>query len=750
MAGRSLILLTQGGDNVANFSTNNTTWFWAPVQSRMNGTSAATEAQMAVTVRKDATVSKAKLRIITNGRTTNCTVRSRKNGADGNILITVAGKATGWFEDLSNSDSLTAGDTYCFAFATLGSGGNIAVKALVAQLQSASGNAHLYAGSGDSPVSFGTASSTIFHSWTNDEGGSTSESDNSNRIPVPCAGTFSNMAVSVNANPRTSDSTLRFRVNGANGNQVLTIPAGTTGEFEDTTNSDTIAEGDLCGFALTNGLGTGNLQVRRWNVMFVGTDDETPYISGVVNNLVGAGTTYGSVSGNTEPVASESDVQIPVSFACTMRRLTGRMFFGSGGGTFRTRINGANGNGLATAGSGGNTTVQDTSNTDTLADGDLINVSITISNTSNAHFQGIALKDELAGPTPAVGTRATQAGGYVGVITDSEGVRATQVGGYLGVQVISEGVRATQVAGYAGRYRQPELRATMVGGYVGIRYLVPGCLTNEAQCWRIERTDGQVFRFTSHDKTVTFRGEAYTPCASLLSSALQTSAEFGATENMDLSGVIASGQISRGDLWSGKFDGATVEVWRVDWSDPTKADLMVAGQCGSVEFGATTFTFEVTTAGERLQQRPILQPYMPTCRFKLGDVRCGFDLEAARVSGSVTGVTTPDVRTGAKRRIFTDTSRTEVDNYFQLGRLTWTSGENAGVSVDVKSFASDTFILERPMQYEIQIGDAYTVVPGCDRRFETCRDKFANAINFGGYPHLRGTDDLQETPGFKQ
>jgi uncharacterized phage protein (TIGR02218 family) len=141
---------------------------------------------------------------------------------------------------------------------------------------------------------------------------------------------------------------------------------------------------------------------------------------------------------------------------------------------------------------------------------------------------------------------------------------------------------------------------------------------------------------------------------------------------------------------------------------------------------------------------------MPTCRFKLGDSRCSVDLEALRVSGSVTGITAPDVRTGARRRFFTDSSRTEADNYFQLGRLTWTTGENAGLSVDVKLYAAGTFTLEQPMQYDIEIGDQYTVVPGCDRIFETCVNKFANGVNFGGFPHLRGSDDLSKTPGFKQ
>jgi uncharacterized phage protein (TIGR02218 family) len=31
---------------------------------------------------------------------------------------------------------------------------------------------------------------------------------------------------------------------------------------------------------------------------------------------------------------------------------------------------------------------------------------------------------------------------------------------------------------------------------------------------------------------------------------------------------------------------------------------------------------------------------------------------------------------------------------------------------------------------------------GCDRRFATCRERFGNAVNFRGEPHLPGNDLL--------
>ena len=37
-------------------------------------------------------------------------------------------------------------------------------------------------------------------------------------------------------------------------------------------------------------------------------------------------------------------------------------------------------------------------------------------------------------------------------------------------------------------------------------------------------------------------------------------------------------------------------------------------------------------------------------------------------------------------------------------------------------------------------GDAFTVKAGCDKAFSTCKAKFANDLNFQGFPHLPGND----------
>jgi uncharacterized phage protein (TIGR02218 family) len=76
--------------------------------------------------------------------------------------------------------------------------------------------------------------------------------------------------------------------------------------------------------------------------------------------------------------------------------------------------------------------------------------------------------------------------------------------------------------------------------------------------------------------------------------------------------------------------------------------------------------------------------------------------------------------------------------------LSWVSGPNAGRVSEVREHRADAghvrLALWQQTPLAASIGDGFTVTAGCDKRFETCRDRFANAANFRGFPHMPGTD----------
>ena len=82
--------------------------------------------------------------------------------------------------------------------------------------------------------------------------------------------------------------------------------------------------------------------------------------------------------------------------------------------------------------------------------------------------------------------------------------------------------------------------------------------------------------------------------------------------------------------------------------------------------------------------------------------------------------------------------------WFAGGNLSWESGRNAGLSGSVRqdlladgrrvlALAAEPAFVPGP-------GDRIAVTAGCDRRAETCREKFANFLNFRGFPHVPGED----------
>jgi len=82
--------------------------------------------------------------------------------------------------------------------------------------------------------------------------------------------------------------------------------------------------------------------------------------------------------------------------------------------------------------------------------------------------------------------------------------------------------------------------------------------------------------------------------------------------------------------------------------------------------------------------------------------------------------------------------------------LTTVSALNAGRVAEVKLHAARAggiaIELWNPMPEIPAAGDAFTVTAGCDRQFATCRDKFANVINFRGFPHMPGNDFVISYP----
>ncbi|MDO5606112.1 MAG: DUF2163 domain-containing protein [Paracoccus sp. (in: a-proteobacteria)] len=258
-------------------------------------------------------------------------------------------------------------------------------------------------------------------------------------------------------------------------------------------------------------------------------------------------------------------------------------------------------------------------------------------------------------------------------------------------------------------------------------------------CWKITRADGVVFGFTDHDRALRFAGTDFEPDSGLTASEIRAGSDL-AVDAQDASGALSSDRITETDILDGRWDNALAELWRVNWQAPSQRVLMRRGAIGELRRGRVSFVAEVRSMAHVLGQT-VGRVFQGSCDAALGDSRCRVTLDDPRLKG--TGAVVDVIRD----RAFTVAGLDQfASGWFAFGTLTWTSGTNAGRQAEVALHDAATGIttitlLEAPVR-AIAPDDAFTVNAGCDKRAETCRAKFANMVNFRGFPHIPGQDAI--------
>ncbi|ABD08156.1 Phage conserved hypothetical protein BR0599 [Rhodopseudomonas palustris HaA2] len=268
-------------------------------------------------------------------------------------------------------------------------------------------------------------------------------------------------------------------------------------------------------------------------------------------------------------------------------------------------------------------------------------------------------------------------------------------------------------------------------------------VTTLAQCWIVRRRDGGVLGFTDHDRDLVVGGVSCRAGTGLAASEAAQRFDLS-VDGAEISGALSDDLLREADLAAGRFDGAAVETWLVDWSDPSLRLLTARGALGEVRREGRAFTAELRGLADLLSQESG-RLYTAGCGADLGDGRCRVDLNqpALRAAGHV--VATFGTSTFAV---------SGLDGYaaglFSAGRLIWSSGANGGSAIEVKLHrrvgGGARLSLWQAMAEPIAVGDGFVVTAGCDKQFATCRDRFGNAVNFRGFPQIPGNDFVVSYP----
>lgn len=267
--------------------------------------------------------------------------------------------------------------------------------------------------------------------------------------------------------------------------------------------------------------------------------------------------------------------------------------------------------------------------------------------------------------------------------------------------------------------------------------------TTMCHCWHIMTRDGLSLGFTDHDETLSFEGIEFEPQSGFTGTTIETSLGM-AVDTQDVSGALQSAALSEADLAAGVFDNAEVHIWLVNWVDTEQRVLLRKGNLGEVTRGPLAFQAEVRGLAHKLNQRQG-RLFQYACDAELGDARCTKDISDPDFSA-----TAQIIEVRSDRQIVVSGLDGYLQGWFELGTVTFDSGANLGRLVRIRSHVAQvstvSLELESKPAWPLEVGTVMTVKAGCDKRFETCRAKFSNAINFRGFPHMPGNDFVTYYP----
>ncbi len=262
-------------------------------------------------------------------------------------------------------------------------------------------------------------------------------------------------------------------------------------------------------------------------------------------------------------------------------------------------------------------------------------------------------------------------------------------------------------------------------------------VTTLARCWGLTRQDGTQYGFTDHDLDLSFEDWIFTAGTGLSARALLQTTGLS-VDNSSAQGALSDAALQEADILAGRFDGADLSCWLVNWQNTEERWLQFHGSIGELHRAGGAFEAELRGLTEALNQ-PLGRIYQKPCTAVLGDGTCRFDLSTPGYAFE--GVLEEVTQDGAYQWQGLEGYE---QGWFTGGRLTVQSGEAAGlwgsIKRDQQEAGARRITLWEQLQGGLRAGDQLRLEPGCDKSMQSCRLKFNNLLNYQGFPDIPGED----------
>jgi uncharacterized phage protein (TIGR02218 family) len=265
----------------------------------------------------------------------------------------------------------------------------------------------------------------------------------------------------------------------------------------------------------------------------------------------------------------------------------------------------------------------------------------------------------------------------------------------------------------------------------------------------ITRLDGTIIAVTDFDQDFTYNSVTYLSTSGVAATATNQSHDLS-VDSMELVSVISS-LVTEPDLIQGRYDQARVEIFIYDWLNQSPVRTIFKGFLGghTISYdknGAQKFSIQAQSLDLRLQQKTnnIVTMLCPKVFGEIGPNKCNYDTTNVTGTGSIVYVE-GNGRFNIDVASFTwpagAPSGATGTNYFSFGKMTFTSGILSGITREIQFNSATEVSLASPFDYPPNIGDTFTMTPGCNKTKDSCM-YYNNILNYRGFNELPGIDTL--------
>ena len=259
-----------------------------------------------------------------------------------------------------------------------------------------------------------------------------------------------------------------------------------------------------------------------------------------------------------------------------------------------------------------------------------------------------------------------------------------------------------------------------------------------ADLYTITTVQNDVYRYTNYDYDLVVGGHVYKSDGPIISRegiSLSLGIE---VDNLSVTIDVTDDQTFEGvrvvqAFHNGQMDGARFKLERIfmDMDTPTDTSAgtikLFEGRLIEPELDRNTISVSVASDLDDLNVQMPRNLYQPSCTNTLFDSACGLLRQNHVVSTTIESGSTTS-------RILCQVNQPQ--GWFTQGVIEFLDGGNKGLKRTVRLHESGALLLTLPLLEEPQPGQRIKVYPGCDKRLETCDNRFNNRSRFRGAPFI--------------